>query len=169
MERGFAGGRCRRRPTSSGRLLAFLKLHVRQALTTFSHTARPPRDLGTTWSMVMRSPPLRPQYWQVYPSRFRMFFLVNEMAGRTGRLMYRWRRITEGITKARGGGRNTRLPSSTRSAFPAKSRTNALRAPQTWRGSNVWFSTRTLSASIRRLVQTPEGEFHHGAGGLSTG
>src|SRR5574341_1666115 len=160
MERGLAGERPSWRPTSSGRLLAFFRLHPRQALTTFSQTVRPPRDLGITWSMVMRSPPLRPQYWQVYPSRFRRFFLVNEMAGRTGRLMYRWRRITEGRTKAREGERNTRFPSSTRSAFPAKSRTNALRAPQTWSGSNVWFSTRTLSASIRRLVQTSEAVFH---------
>ena len=65
MERGLAGGRSSRMPTSSGGLFPFRRLHARQALTTFSHTVRPPRDLGTTWSMVMRSPPLRPQYMQV--------------------------------------------------------------------------------------------------------
>ena len=71
-------------PANSSGLFPFFRLQARQALTTFSHTVRPPRDLGITWSMVMRSPPFRPQYWQVWASRLRIFFLLKAMLGRAG-------------------------------------------------------------------------------------
>src|SRR3990172_5549550 len=118
-------------PASSGGLLPFLRLQARQALTTFSHTVRPPRDLVITWSIVIRSPPFRPQYWQVWASRLRMFFLLKAIVGRAGFRTYRCRRMTEGRRSAVEGERMTREVSSIRSAFPANRRITALRAVHT--------------------------------------
>jgi len=77
-----------------------------------------------------------------------MFFLLNEIAGLTGRFTYRCRRITAGRTHTTDGDRMILGLSSTRSALPVNRRITALRAVQTWRGSKELFSTSTLSVSI---------------------
>ena len=64
-ERGRIGLCSNCMPVSLRDLFPFFKLQDRQALTTFSQIVRPPSDLGMMWSMVIRSPPFRPQYWQV--------------------------------------------------------------------------------------------------------
>ena len=51
-------------PDSSGVRLPLCRLQRRQAATTFVQVVSPPRDRGSTWSTVRRSP-RRLQYWQV--------------------------------------------------------------------------------------------------------
>ena len=46
-------------PASSGVREPFFSLQEAWAATAFSHSPRPPRDRGTTWSMVVA--PVRPQ------------------------------------------------------------------------------------------------------------
>src|SRR5215217_8717206 len=59
---GARGSRRRRKPASWRRRSSFWLLQRRQAATTFSHTWRPPRERGTTWSTFSAR---SPQYWQV--------------------------------------------------------------------------------------------------------
>jgi len=57
-------------PLSRGSRLPLSKLQVEQAVTTFSHVVRPPRERGTTWSKVRSwEGKSSPQYWQVKRSR----------------------------------------------------------------------------------------------------
>ena len=53
-------------PASDGVRSRLRRLHGRHAAATFSHSCRPPRDLGMTWSIESAT---SPQYWQVCPSR----------------------------------------------------------------------------------------------------
>src|ERR1700716_1236820 len=65
-------GRLRsRRPPSWGWLFALRPLQRRQATTWFSQVlGAPPRETGTTWSMVSsEAGPPTPQYWQGRSSR----------------------------------------------------------------------------------------------------
>src|SRR5687768_12750899 len=59
---------------SPGVRSAFRLLHGTQASTQFSHELVPPRERGSTWSIVSESGPgLEPQYWQAKPSRRNRF------------------------------------------------------------------------------------------------
>src|SRR5207302_5652921 len=81
--RGCTGSRIRRIPASSSSRFPLRRLHLRQAATTFVQVVSPPRDRGSTWSTVRRSP-RRLQYWHAYPSRRRMFFLLKATRSRNG-------------------------------------------------------------------------------------
>ena len=99
------------------------------------------------WSTVNRSP-RRLQYWQVYPSRRRMFFLLKATRSRKGLRMNTASRITAGSANTREGERITRGDASTGSALPARSRVTARRALVKCSGSYVAFSTSTAISSI---------------------
>src|SRR3546814_16944976 len=82
-------------PLSPSRRLPFTRLQSWQAVTTFSHEVRPPRERGTLWSKV-RSAAGRssPQYWHSQESRRNTLKRVK--AGRRSRLTYCFREITLG-------------------------------------------------------------------------
>src|SRR2546426_6856324 len=73
---GCTGSRMSRIPTSSTRRLPFRKLQRRQAATTFTQVVSPPRERGTTWSTVSRSP-RRLQYWQGEAPPLPVFFFFE--------------------------------------------------------------------------------------------
>jgi hypothetical protein len=79
-----------------------------------------------------------------------MFFLLKDRVGATGCLTKWWSRMTDGTVSAVDGDRITWAVSSTRSALPTNSKTTALRALQTRRGSKVWFRINTLLESIEQ-------------------
>src|SRR3546814_4173836 len=82
-------------PLAAGRRLPFTRLQSWQAVTTFSHEVRPPRERGTMWSKV-RSAAGRssPQYWHSKESRRNTLKRVK--AGRRSRLTYCFSEITLG-------------------------------------------------------------------------
>src|SRR5439155_6388346 len=133
--RGCTGSRIRRIPASSSSRFPLRRLHLRQAATTFVQVVSPPRDRGSTWSTVRRSP-RRLQYWHAYPSRRRMFFLLKATRSRNGLRMYTPSRMTAGSANVTDGDRITRGEASTGSAFPARRSVTARRALVKWSGSN---------------------------------
>src|SRR5574337_1313648 len=70
--------------------------------------------------------------------------------------------MTAGMMTTIEGERMMRGPSSIRSALPVYSRMMALRAVQTWRGSNELFSTNTLSVSIEWFYRLKARESPYG-------
>src|SRR3546814_4613271 len=74
-------------PLSLSRRLPFTRLQSWQAVTTFSHEVRPPRERGTIWSKVRSSArKSSPQYWHSKESRRKTLNRVK--AGRRSRLTY---------------------------------------------------------------------------------
>ncbi len=67
---GFFGSFSKRMPACSGERPPFLRLQGTHEHTTFSQLVRPPCERGVTWSRFkwLRAN-VRPQYWQVKPSR----------------------------------------------------------------------------------------------------
>src|SRR3546814_12864611 len=89
-------------PLSLSRRLPFARLQSWQAVTTFSHEVRPPRERGTIWSKVRSSArKSSPQYWHSKESRRKTLNRVK--AGRRSRLTYCFSEITLGslISKLR--------------------------------------------------------------------
>src|SRR3546814_40926 len=93
-------------PLSPSRRLPFTRLQSWQAVTTFSHEVRPPRERGTMWSKV-RSAAGRssPQYWHSKESRRNTLKRVK--AGRRSRLTYCFSEITLGSFISKLGERTT--------------------------------------------------------------
>src|SRR3546814_6455206 len=93
-------------PLAAGRRLPFTRLQSWQAVTTFSHEVRPPRERGTMWSKV-RSAAGRssPQYWHSKESRRNTLKRVK--AGRRSRLTYCFSEITLGSFISKLGERTT--------------------------------------------------------------
>src|SRR5215212_7227748 len=101
MKSTGAGGRGRwasSMAASSSRRFPFLWLHGAHAVTTFSHTDSPPRDLGTTWSSVRR-PDVVPQYAHRHPSRAKSARREILRWTARGTRTYATRRITCGHAK----------------------------------------------------------------------
>ena len=75
---GLIGGLMGLTPPLLGILLAFCKLHLVQAATTFSQFVLPPLERGITWSNVnsLATKGLL-QYWQQNPSRRKTLKRVN--------------------------------------------------------------------------------------------
>src|SRR3546814_7696411 len=91
---------------SAGRRLLLRRLHTWQAVTTFCHVVRPPRERGTTWSKVrswVENEEL--QYWQAKRSRRNTLNLVN--AGRRASGMNSFNEITLGSRISKLGLRTT--------------------------------------------------------------
>src|SRR5689334_10766547 len=93
-------------PLSRGSRLPLRRLQLPQAVTTFSHVVRPPRERGTTWSKV-RSwlGNGSPQYWQVKLSRRNTLNRVK--AGRRAAWIYSFKEMTLGSRISKDGLRTT--------------------------------------------------------------
>ena len=118
-------------------------LQVAHAVTIFCHECRPPRCLGTTWSIV-RFEFLLPQYWQVKLSLRKISRRVNFTCGR-GRWTICWSLMTEGRGKEFWLVRITPRPFITIIALSPNNRPTARFIPQTLMGSKLAFKTRTSS------------------------
>ena len=90
-------------------------LQRRQAATTLSHSWRPPRDRGTTWSTVSAAPP---QYAQRWASRRSTARRVTDVRRRYGTRTMRSRRMTDGSLKLKEGERTSRSYEEMTSTFP---------------------------------------------------
>src|SRR5262245_4691660 len=127
------GSRASRRCVSDSIRSSLEELQRLQQATTFSQTCWPPRERGTTWSMLSA---LVPQYWQRCPSRMNTARRDSGARARYGTRTRRVRRITDGIGNAR--------------------RSEWRTSPRAWTTSALLFST---STTARRIGTTPSGSY----------
>src|SRR5688572_690727 len=149
---GAEGRRRRTMPASWTDRSSLRLLHGRQAATTFSHTWRPPRLRGMTWSMFSA---VAPQYWQRLSSRAKTARRLRAARVRYGTFTKWVRRMTDGAgVTVRSECRARSLACST-SAFCFRTRTTARRTGTTHRGSYVALRTSAFDISAYSVPYGP--------------